>query len=42
MYILTAVLSGNVKGLGARLQDSFFLTWLRSLQVGNFRVSKRR
>eukprot|EP00903_Cladosiphon_okamuranus_P019415 g17851.t1 len=33
MYILTAVLSGDMKGLGARLQDSFFLTWLRSLQV---------
>ena len=33
MYILTAVLSGSVKGLGARLQDSFLLTWLRSLQV---------
>ncbi|CAN0046184.1 unnamed protein product [Hapterophycus canaliculatus] len=33
MYILTAMLSGSTKGLWARMQDSFFLTWLRSLQV---------
>lgn len=33
MYVLTALLSGSMKGLWGRLQDSFFLTWLRSLQV---------
>ncbi|CAM9442754.1 unnamed protein product [Pylaiella littoralis] len=33
MYVLTALLSGGMKGLWGRLQDSFFLTWLRSLQV---------
>ncbi len=33
MYVLTSLLSGSAKGLWARLQDSFLLTWLRSLQV---------
>ncbi|CAM9663130.1 unnamed protein product, partial [Ectocarpus sp. 12 AP-2014] len=33
MYVFTAVLSGSTKGLWERVQDSLFLTWIRSLQV---------